>query len=150
MLKSNQQPLSTEGLWQTVVEFSLPGEAGFEHQVAEMVSEILVSVHVPDRVLVEAKQAVSKVMEKEMSCIVADQIQRIFTILVQIQSVQSFEMPVNGDNREELHSSPRGWGFFLTEKRILGTELGYAVDHVVMSIHLYHEGHLAEITETQE
>jgi len=143
MLKRNLQPLSTEGQWQTVDEFSLLGEAGCEYQAAEMFSEILVSIHIPDRVLVEAKQAVVKVLEKEMSNIVVDQAQRTFTILVQTQLSQSLEEPVNEADSRESHSDSRGWGFFLTEKRTSESKSDSAMNYVFINVHLYHEGRLA-------
>jgi len=141
MLNSNQQPLSNEGQWQTIVKFSLLGEAGCERQAAKMISEILVSVHIPDRIIVEAKQAVSSVMEKEMLYKVADQIQRIFTI--QIQLSQSVESLAKEADRSETHSRSRVCGFFLTEKRISDTKLGNAMNNIVINVHFYHEGRLA-------
>ena len=138
MLNSSQQPLSNEGQWQTIVKFSLRGEAGCELQAAKMISEILVSVHISDRNIVEAKQAVSSVMEKEMLYRVADQIQRIFTI--QIQLSQSVESLAKEADQSEAHSRSRGCGFFLTEKRISDTQLGNAMNNIVINVHFYHEG----------
>ncbi len=141
MTKRDQPPISSEGQWRTVAELSLRGELGCEHEAMEKLAEILVSIHIPDRVLVEAKQTVSRIMEKEMSHIVADQAKRTFTILVRTQFAQSLEMSVNEAGHRELHSRSRGWGFFLTEKRISETELSNAVDQVVINVYLYQEGH---------
>jgi hypothetical protein len=137
MIKRDDEPVHTKSRWQTEAELSLHGVLGCEYEAAEKVAEILVSVHIPDRVLVEAKQAVTMVMEKEMSNIEADQHQRTFTILVQTQLSQPLETPTNEIDSRELHSRSRCWGFFITEKRTSETN---AEDHVVISIHLYHEG----------
>ncbi len=112
-------------------------------RASEKVAEILMSIHIPDRVLVEAKQAVAKVMEKEMSNMVADQAQRVFTILVQTQVAQSLETPAAEADSSETHSPSRGWSFFLTEKRISETKLGNPMYHVVINVYLYHEGRQA-------
>jgi len=141
MIKRDKQPVYSESRWQTVAEFSLSGELGCEHKAAEKVAEILVSVHIPDRVLVEAKQVVAMVMEKEMVRIIADQAQRTFTILIWTQLAQSVETHATEADSGELHSRSRGWGFFLTEKRISEAKLGNAMNHVVINVHLYHEGH---------
>jgi predicted PilT family ATPase len=140
MIKRDEKPVYSESRWQTVAELSPRGELGCELEAAEKVAKILVSVHIPDRILMEVKQAVTKVMEKEMSNIVADQAQRIFTIRVRTQVSQSLETPANeADSRESL-SRLRAWGFFLTEKRASETELGNKMNHVVINIHLYQEG----------
>jgi hypothetical protein len=89
---------------------------------------------------VEAKQTVAKVMEKEMSNLVVDQAQRVFTILVQTQVAQSLETPAAEADSSETHSPSRGWSFFLTEKRISETKLGNPMYHVVINVYLYHEG----------
>ena len=101
------------------------------------------SIHIPDRVLVEATQVVAKVVEKEMSNLVADQAQRAFTILVQTQLAQSLETPAVEADSSETHSPSRGWSFFLTEKRITETKLGNPMYHIVINVHLYHEGRQA-------
>jgi hypothetical protein len=143
MLKRDQQPTSSKSQWQTVVEFSLDVEAGCEHQAAKMVSEILMSIRVTDQVLTDAKQAVTRAMEKELSRVLADQTQRTFTVLIMTQSAQLLETPANATGRRELDLQPKGWGFFLTEKIMNDTELGNEMNHVVMSLHLYQEGHQA-------
>jgi hypothetical protein len=140
MIKRDETPIYSESRWQTVAELSVRGELGCEHKAAEKVAEILMSVHIPDTVLVEVKQAVTKVMEKEMSNIVADQAQRTFTILVWTQLAQSLETPANEADNRESHSRSRGWGFFLTEKRTSETKFGNAMNHAVINVHLYHEG----------
>lgn len=141
MLKDDQHPEFSEGQWQTVAEFSLRGEAGCENQAAEMVAEILVSVRVPDQVRIEAKRAVTRAIEKELSRVLADQAQRTFTILVRTQSTQLLETTANAADRGELHWVPKSWGFFLTERLVTETKLVIEMHHVVMSFHLYHEGH---------
>jgi hypothetical protein len=140
MIKRDEKPLYSESRWQTVAELSLRGEGDCELEAAEKVAKILVSVHIPDRILMEVKQAVTKVMEKEMSNIVADQAQRMFTLLVLIQVSQSLEIPINEADNRESHSRSRGWGFFLTEKKTPETELGNKMIHFVINVHLYHEG----------
>lgn len=140
MIKREEKPVYSESRWQTVAELSLRGKLGCEHEASEKVAEILVSIHIPDRVLAEANQAVAKVVEKEMSNLVADQAQRAFTILVQTQLAQSLETPAAGAISSEKHPSSRGWGFFLTEKRILETKSGIPMCHFVINVHLYHEG----------
>jgi len=138
MLNSNQQPLSNEGQWHTIVKFSLPGEVDCERQVAELIAELLVGVPIRDGIIEEAKQAVSKVMEKEMFYMVADQIQRIFTI--QIQLSQSVEALIEEADNMKSHSRLIGSGFFLTEKRTSDTELGSGTNNIVINVHFYHEG----------
>jgi hypothetical protein len=143
MIKREEKPVYSESRWQTVAELSLRGKLGCEHEASEKVAEILVSIRIPDRVLAEAKQAVAKVVEKEMSNIVVDQVQRTFTILVQTQLTQSLETPAAEADSSETHSPSRGWSFFLTEKRISKTKLGDPMYHIVINIHLYHEGRQA-------
>jgi hypothetical protein len=143
MIRYDGQPVNSESRWQTVAELSLRGELGCEHEALEKVEEILVSIHIPDRVLAEAKQAVAKVVEKAMSNIVVEQVQRTFTILVQTQLAQSLETPAAEADSSETHSPSRGWNFFLTEKRISETKLGNPMYHIVINVHLYHEGRQA-------
>jgi hypothetical protein len=140
MIKREEKPVYSESRWQIVAQFSLRGKLGCEHEASEKVAEILVSVHIPDRVLVDAKQAVAKVMEKEMSRIVADQAQWAFTIIVQTQLAPSIEAPANEADNREPSSGYSGWGFFLTENRAPETELGNKMNHVQISVHLYKEG----------
>ena len=134
------KPVYSESRWQTVAELSLCGEMGCEHEALEKVAEILVSIHIPDRVLVDAKQAVARVIEKEMSNMVADQAQWALMILVKTQLTQLLETPANEADSRESHSLSRGWGFFLTEERASETEFGIPMYHVVINVHLYHEG----------
>ena len=141
MIMHDEKPVYSESQWQTVAELPLHDELGCEREAAEKVAAILVSVNIPDRILVEAKKAVTKVIEKEMSNLTVDQTQRIFTILVRTQVSQYSEMPANESDCRESHSHLRGWGFFLTEKRILESKLGNAMNNVVIDVHLYHEGH---------
>jgi len=143
MIKREEKPVYSESRWLTVAELSLRGELGCEHEATEKVAEILASIHIPDRVLAETKQAIANVVEKEMSNIVVDQVQRIFTILVQTQLAQSLETPATEADNGETHSPSRGWSFFLTEKGISGTKLGDPMHHIVISVHLYHEGRQA-------
>jgi len=139
----DEKPVYSESRWQTVAELMLRGELGCEHEASEKVAEILVSIHIPDRVLVEAKQAVAKVIEKEMSNMVADQAQWAFTILVKTQLNPLLETPANKADSRESHSLSRGWGFFLTERRASDTEFGIPMYHVVINVHLYYEGRQA-------
>jgi hypothetical protein len=140
MPKHNQPPISFESQWYTVAEFSLRGEAGCEHQAAERTAGILVNLRVPDQVLLEAKQAVSRSIEKELSRMVANQAPRTFTILLRAQPAQIAEVPALDGGPEELKARAKGWGFFLTERNLLETELGNEVHRFVISVYLYHEG----------
>lgn len=143
MLRRNQQQTPSEGQWQTVAEFSLRGEAGCEHQAAAMVAEVLARVRVPDSVLIEAKDAVTRAMGNELSRVLADQAQRTFTILIRAQAALLLETPANASDRREISLRQNGWGFFLTGRMTTDTELGNEMHHVVMSLHLYQEGHPA-------
>jgi hypothetical protein len=142
MLGRDQQHPSSEGQWQTVAEFPLRGEAACADQAAAMVAEILTRARVPDRVLIEAKEAVARRME-ELSRPAADQPQRSFTILVRTQSARLLEMPANAASHQESRLRPKGWGFFLTDRITTDAEMGDEVHHLVVSLHLYQEGHPA-------
>ena len=143
MLMYNQESVSSGGRWQTVAEFSLLSEADCEYMAADRVAGILAGILIPDHVLMEVKQAVSRAIEKELSRVLADQPQRTFTISVRTQSAQSLEIPVNEADRGDLHTRTKGWGFFLTEIISTETEWGNEKNHTVISVHLYHEGHTA-------
>jgi hypothetical protein len=138
----DQYSVSSEGQWQTVAEFSLPGEAACAHQAVAMIAEILARVRVPDPVLTEAKQAVTRRME-ELSRLADDQPQRSFTILIRTQSARLSETAANAASRQESRLRPRGWGFFLTDRIMTDAEMGNEMHHLVMSLHLYQEGHPA-------
>jgi hypothetical protein len=140
MIKVDAQPVGSEGRWQTVAEFSLPGEAGCVHQAASLVAETLAGVRVPESVLREAKRAVTSTMEKELSRPVDDQACRSFTILIRAQAAPPTEMLANPSGRWEGSPRQKGWGFFLTGKTTTHAELGHEMHHVVMSLHLYQEG----------
>jgi hypothetical protein len=143
MTKLNQPPTSSESRWQMLAEFSIRGETGCEIQIAELVGEILISVPVPDQVLMEIKHEINLAMERELSQAPFDQSQRIFKVLVLVRSEESFEKPVNDTDRGNIGSRTSGWGFFITEKRISETESGYRIDPFTISLHLYREGRQA-------
>jgi len=143
MTKLNQPTTSSENRWQTLAEFSIRGETGCENQIAEMIGEILISVPVPDQVLMEIKHEINRAMAKELSQPPFDQSQIIFKVLVLIRSEGSFETPVNDTDRRKLGACTSGWGFFITEKRVSETESGYRTDRFTISLHLYHEGRQA-------
>lgn len=139
----NLPPTSSESQWQTLAEFSIRGKTGCEIQIPEMIGEILISVPVPDQVLMEIKHEIFRAMERELSQAPLDQSQRIFKVLVLIRSEESFEMPAHDSDREKLGSRASGWGFFITEKRISDAESGYRIDRLTINLHLYHEGRQA-------
>jgi hypothetical protein len=140
IIKRDQQPVYAESPWRTVAELSLGDEAGCEHEAAEKVGQILARVRIPDAVLMEAKQAVTRTMERELSRPVSHQAQRTFTILIRAQAAH---LPESPSDCGEVPPRPTGWGFFLTGKMTRDTELGDETHHVVMSLYLYQEGHLA-------
>ena len=140
MIKRGVNTYNSENRWLTVAELSLRGEVGCEHKASEKVAEILVGIHIPDRVIMEAIQAVAKVMEKEMLNIETDQAQQAFTIIVQTQLAQSLEIPAAEAISGDTHPSSRGWSFFLTEKRITDTMSGLPMCQLLINVHLYHEG----------
>jgi len=142
MIKRDQPEIPFDARWQTVTELSFYGVSGCEYKAIEKVAEILASAHVPESILMEAKQAVACVIEKEISTFVSDQVQRSFTILVQAQLSEPLEYSIIEADGMKLNSGSRGIGFFLTEKRTLETESGNIVNHVFISVHLYREDHL--------
>ena len=139
MITRHQQPVYSESRWQTIAELSLCGGAGCELEAVERVTQILVRVRVPDPVLMEAKRAVTRIMERELSRAVADQARRTFTIVIRAQAAGLSESP--SDDRD-VPLRLGGWGFFLTSKVMTAADLD-DTHHVVMSLHLYQEGHPA-------
>lgn len=142
MITHDQPDIPFDARWQTVTELSFYGELGCEYKAIEKVAEILASAHVPESILMEARRAIACVMEKEMSTNVTEQVQHIFTILVQTQLSEPLEGPVIEADSMKLNSDLRGIGFFLTEKRTVETESANIMNHVFISIHLYREDHL--------
>ncbi len=140
MVERDHQCAGLSSRWHTAAEFSLRGEAGCEQKVAEEVAEILVRAQIPGRVVAGAKQAVSRVVERAMSGLPADQAEQTFTIVVCAQSRGSAAGSVDRPDRGESRWILPGWGFFLTEKRVPETESGSAVNQVVITVHLYPEG----------
>jgi hypothetical protein len=142
MLQVDQYSISSDGQWQTVAEFSLRGEAACAPQAAAMVAEVLARVRVPEPVLTEAKQAVTRRMEA-LCRPAGDQTQRSFTILVRIQSARRSETPANAGGRQESRLRPKGWGFFLTDRIMIDGEMGTEMHRLVVSLYFYQEGHPA-------
>ena len=61
MIKSDRPEIPFDTRWQTVIELSFDGASGREYEAIEKVAEILACTHVPESVLLEAKQAVARV-----------------------------------------------------------------------------------------
>jgi hypothetical protein len=142
MLEVDQYSVSSDSPWQIVAEFSLYGEAACAPEAAAMVAEILARVHVPEPVLTEAKQAVARRMEA-LCRPAGGQSERSFTILVRTQPARLSETPANAASRQESRRRPKGWGFFLTDRIMTDAEMGHEMHHLVVSLHLYQEGHPA-------
>jgi hypothetical protein len=141
MIKRDQGSVYSESRWQTVASLSLGGEAGCEYEAAESVGRILARARIPDPVLMEAKRAVARTMEKELSRTGADQAQRTFTIVIRTHLAHLSEGPFEPG---EVSPRPAGWGFFLTGMMMTDTELGGETHHMAMSLYLYQEGQPAQ------
>ena len=61
MIKSDRPEIPLDTRWQTVLELSFDGASDREYEAIEKVAEILACTHVPESVLMEAKQAVARV-----------------------------------------------------------------------------------------
>jgi hypothetical protein len=140
MVKREEPPLYSAGQWQKVGEFSLHSELGCEQEAQEKIAEILASAHITGRALIDTNQAVTTVMEKEISSTLRNQTHWTFTIFVNNKLVQSLRASMNLAENCESSSGSSCWGFFLTEKRTSETMSSITLHHIDISIHLYQEG----------
>ena len=150
MIKRYQPPLFPENHWHTVAQFSLPDGADYENQATETVAKALLHFCIPDQILAEVQRAINNAIEKELSEALPIRAQRTYIILIRTQQKQSLGTVEFGNESEMLHSRSRGWGFFLTERRTSGTEVGYPTNRVVISVHLYQEGQPGETTDRED
>jgi hypothetical protein len=130
----------THEKWQKAAEFALTGDPGWENRMGERVVEILAGLLVSEQTVVEAKQAIIEAIQKEMSRVGSAKRLRTFNVMFLTQAAQLTETPDEEPNRMAPLPHPKGWGFFLTEKTVKKTGASSEMDHVVISVHLYHEG----------
>lgn len=139
MLRRNHKELPSEGPWQTVNEFSFPGIPGCAPTAAHKVGEILAETQIPTQVLIEAADAVTRTIEKELSRLPADQARPIFSILIRAQGARLLASPADRPRGSETLWRQKGWAFFLTGQTTKAGS-GHDAHHVAISLYLYHEG----------
>jgi hypothetical protein len=123
-----------------VGEFSLPGITGCASWAAQKVGEILAGIQIPEQVLVEAVNAVTRAIETALSSLPVDQAQPALAIQIRVQATESSATSAQIPGGLATPRRQGGWGLFLTGQTM--TQAGSRDDalQVAVSLYLYHEG----------
>jgi len=138
--------------WQTLIEFTLPGEFDSEHLVTDQVAEAAQRLDWPATLLDQLKLALTKATRNalERSYLSHSRMSLLIRVLIPkgSEAIQPADQPSDKSSQPQIsegmvqqasRSPSRGWGFFLVQKQEDDPQALAGESHYLIELFLYHE-----------